>query len=348
MENINFPMPPSNQYPSQPNYTQQVGGYNTEPTQADTFIPTFEADVPSQYHGLGASFNNLIGRSVPVVGDLSTINTENVEKNKKKKSSSTAVVKSSKKEVSEPVNSKDIVENTIYADTFVDTNNMAYGVIAQADELLNNAKQELDYIRGRNIKGKYIYMNNMLSSMSSLMSTKLQAIREINNNIKNANDMEYRRFKDNRSLETEDDNKTIMDAYRAFISAPVGAPTANIPNTLDMTAGINGIIKADNSNSTQDAALNHYMSNLTPEENLMLHDNNPDIEEVIVYDQATGAKYFQWMNTRTREFINNMPIDSNLVLEDFVIDPRTRLAKNTNLNMIKKVIYLNEGKFDEY
>ena len=343
MENINFPAPPG-AYPEQPNYTQQLNGPNTIPVQAETYIPTFEADVPSQYHGLGASFSNLIGKSVPVSGNP-VINTE-TSKDKKKKS--TAIVKSSKKEVSEPVNSKEIVENTVYADTYLDTNNMAYGVIAQADELLNNAKQELDYIRTRNIKGKYIYMNNMFASMSSLMSTKLQAIREINNSIKNANDMEYRRFKDNRSLEVEDDNKSIMDAYRAFISAPVGAPAHNLPSTLDMTAGLNGVIRADNSNNTNDPGLNHFMSNLTPEENLMLHDNNPDIEEVIVYDQATGAKYFQWMNTRTKEMLNNMPIDSNLVLEDFVIDPRTRLAKNTNLNMIKKVIYLNEGKFDEY
>ena len=80
----------------------------------------------------------------------------------------------------------------------------------------------------------------------------------------------------------------------------------------------------------------------------MIHDNNPDIEEVIVYDQATGAKYFQWMNTKTNEIIPNMPIDDNILLEDFVIDPRTRIAKNINLNMIKKVVYLNEGKFDQY
>ena len=90
------------------------------------------------------------------------------------------------------------------------------------------------------------------------------------------------------------------------------------------------------------------LDHLTPEQNLMLNDNNPDIEEVIVYDQATGAKYFQWMNTKTGEAIPNMPITSNLILEDYTIDPRTHLAKNTNLNSIKKVVVINNGEFNNF
>ena len=61
-----------------------------------------------------------------------------------------------------------------------------------------------------------------------------------------------------------------------------------------------------------------------------------------------NAKYFQWMNTRTGEVIPNMPITSNLVIEDYTIDPRTHLAKNTNLNSIKKVVVINNGEFNNF
>jgi len=254
---------------------------------------------------------------------------------------------SKKAKTGEVVNSKDIVEHTFYADTYADTNNMALGIVAQTDELLNEAKQELDWIRAqRSMKGKYHYMTAMYASMSSLMGTKLQAIREINSNIKNINDMEYRRFKDNRAIEQGDDNKAIMDAYKAFISAPVGAPDYYHPSSLEITAGSTGIIKNDYPQHIQaqmDAGLSNYLNNLSPQERVMLNDGNPDIEEVLVYDQATGAKYFQWMNTKTNTPVPGMAPSSTLTVEDFVIDPRTKLARNINLNQVKKVVYLNEN-----
>ena len=326
--NINFPNPPDS---IQNIYT------NTGVVQAETYTPSNR-------------FSRLISNGAPSTPyESDSSNTDIVVEGKKKKKSSSTEVTTTKKK---PLSSKEIVESTQYVNMYNDTNSMCYNIIAQSDALLNDAKQELDYIRSsRSMKGKYLYMNTTLSYMSSLLSTKLQAIREINNNIKTANEFEYKRYKDNRALDTTDDNKAIMDAYKAFISTPVGAPQYHQPTTMDITAGINGVIKANLPGSEEDKkdpGYLNYMSTLTPEKNLMLHDNNPDIEEVIVYDQATGAKYFQWMNTRTNEVIPNMPIDDDILLEDYVIDPRTRLAKNINLNMVKKVVYLNEGKFDNY
>ena len=326
---MNFPNPPD-----------RIDNINTgnEVVQVETYTPSNR-------------FSRLINNGAPGTPyEHSEATTDLVvdKKKKKKTSDSTEVATTTKK----PLTSREIVESTQYVDMYNNTNAMCYNIIAQSDELLADAKHELDYIRSsRTMKGKYLYMNNTLSSMSSLLSTKLQAIREINNNIKTANEFEYKRYKDNRALDTGDDNKAIMDAYKAFISAPVGAPSYHQPTTMDITAGINGVVKANlpgTPDPDKDPGYINYINNLTPEKNLMIHDNNPDIEEVIVYDQATGAKYFQWMNTKTNEIIPNMPIDDNILLEDFVIDPRTRIAKNINLNMIKKVVYLNEGKFDQY
>ena len=360
-----FPNPPgfSNGYQNfqqqQPVNIQHAPGPNGETIQVESYNqPTHNGNVAISFNGLikntghqmvnQSTYSNnppLIPAMVPAQ------QTTTVAKKRGRK----------KKEELEPVNSKDIVESTIYGESYIDTNNMAFGVIAQADEILSNAKMEFDYIRSRNtMKGKYMYMTNMISSMSSLMATKLQAIREINSNITKANDMEYRRFKDNRAILSADDNKVIMDAYKAYISTPVGNGNGYNyyqPNTQDITmaasGGIPQMVPAGNNamttNMTQaDRGYSAYINNLSPEENAMLNEGNPDIEEVIVYDQATGMKYFKWMNTKTGEDVPNMPISSNLLIEDFVIDPRTRTAKNTNLRQVKKVIYINENQFNQY
>ena len=346
----NFPQPPyqpQQQYPM--GYPQQMG-YQPQAYNVQTGVPVQAEVVPPQQNNHGM-FSGLIGTNVPVE------NTNIVPANKEETSITTTKKKTKKNEI-DKISSKDIVEGTVYAETYHDTNNMAFGIIAQADELLNNAKTELDYIRTRNIKGKYIYMNNMLASMSSLMSTKLQAIREINTTIKNANDAEYRRFKDTRAIDQANDSKAVMDAYKAFISAPVGAPEYHLPNTFDLTTASNGVMPVDLSNvvaangqqpvQSADPGFDNYMRSLTPEENYMLNGDNPDYEEVVVYDQSTGLKSFEWINSKTGEPVPNMPKTSDSMLEDFVIDPRTRTARNTNLNLVKKVVYVNEDKFNEF
>lgn len=80
----------------------------------------------------------------------------------------------------------------------------------------------------------------------------------------------------------------------------------------------------------------------------MLQESNPDIQQVIVYDQASGKKYFDWINIRTGESVPNMPATDPMFLEDYTIDPKTRLARNLNLNKTLKVIYKNEGAFSQY
>lgn len=357
-----FPNPPmdsgsqENYYYKKPYNQQTVYDQNNNPIQVEMYPPSNQPAPPSQpTNTSGLSFGNLIGGNVyvedpkiPMVTERATDTGLTVKKRGRPPKN--------KDKDAEPVNSKEIVESTVYEESYTDTNNMAYAVISQADELMANAKAELDFIRNsRGMKGKYMYMTNMLSSMSSLMGTKLQAIREINANITKANDMEYRRFKDNRALLQVDDNKMIMDAYSAFINTPVGAKPYSQPTTKELTMAVNDLqmVPADGvdlplSMTTQDRGLANYLNNISPEENRMLNEGNPDIEEVIIYNQETGMKYFQWINTKTNEPVPNMPASSDILIEDYVIDPRTRTAKNTNLRDVKKVVYINEEKFDQY
>jgi len=348
MDSMNFPNPPLNNM-----YMGQAYTTDGKPVQTETTPPTTPIEKRST---LGANFSGLIGTNVstPIAPIGNNVITEKTTLKKKKKASTKVTVvdaeKSTDVEEIDPTNSKQVVEHTIYADSYVTTNQMSYNIIAQADELLKDCKQDLDFIRSqRNLKGKYHYTNATLASMSSLLSTKLAAVKEINNTIKSVNDMEYRRFKDMRAMDQGDDNKAIMDAYNAYISAPIGAPAYTQPNTMDMTAGLNGIIRTGLEGSAgSDAGLANYLANLTPEENLMLNDNNPNIEEVIVYDEATGARQFQWVDRRTDQPIPNMPVSSELTAADYNIDVNKRLAKNNNLNNTKRVIIKNSSNISRF
>lgn len=338
-ENMTFPMPPDNQQRQM--YMGQAYTTDGKQVQVETIPPN------NQGGKLGANFSGLVGNNVMVPIGPTEINMEKKKISRKKKSGTDV------EKVSDGVveNVEPTAETTVYADTYSATTNMAYKIIGQTDELLSEAKQDLDYIRSqRSMKGKYHYTNAILGSMSSLLGTKLAAIKEINSTIKATNDAEYRRFKDLRAANAMDDNKAIMDAYTAFVSAPVGAPEYHQPGTMNLTGGLNGIIRADYPEDVQknmDIGMANYLANLSPEESLMVADNG-DLEEVILYDEATGAKQFKWINKKTGQYMDNLPPSSTITLSDYKVDVKTMTAKNPNLNSIKRVISVNNNALNKF
>lgn len=332
-------------YPQQPMYQSAF-----QHPQQMPITPSSDSQIESSGITLGSS--KLMNKDVYL--DIPDNNNSNLPK--AKVNTGTAVSKSVRKSDVAPAqgqNSQPEIATVQYADTYQDTTNWLKTTVAQADELAADIKSELDQIRSaRTLKGKYTYITNMSSALSAVLGTKIMAIREINSTIKNINDQEYRRYKDNRAIETQDDNKMIMDMYNAYIHTPVGTADSAYrqPTTLDITAGLNVVpVERDkNDPKAADTGFNAYMNNLTPEQNLMLQESNPDIQQVIVYDQASGKKYFDWINIRTGESVPNMPATDPMFLEDYTIDPKTRLARNLNLNKTLKVIYKNEGAFSQY
>ena len=339
-EEIKFPEPPKEKM-----FMEQA--YTTDGKQVDVEVVSPDR-ITIENNNLGANFSKLVGTNVAVPIAVPQSTEIVTERKKPRKRKSSTEVSTTDEESSE---TKYAAETISYADTYNDTNNMTYRIIDQADELLRDAKQDLDFIRSqRSMKGKYHYSNAILGTMSSLMSTKLAAIKEINSNIKVSNEMEYKRYKDFNAINAMDDNKAIMDAYSAFISAPVGVPKYELPGTMSLTSGSDGVIISDfppEIQNSMDIGMANYLSTLTPEENLMISDNG-DLEEVILYDESTGVKQFKWMNSKTGQFLDNMPPSSTLTLNDFVVDPNTRTARNTNLNMVKKVIITNNGTMNRF
>lgn len=244
------------------------------------------------------------------------------------------------------------VVNPSTLDTYQENMMALKGTIQQVDILAGDLKQDLDSVRAaRTMKGKYQYTSLIASNLSTLLSTKVMAIREMNTTIKNSNELDYRREKDRKEMEAGDDDRAIQNLYNAFISAPVnqgGGRDILGPNTQQMSLnGSTGIVRSGN-NSIADNGYQNFISNITPEQNMMRYENNPNIQTVVVYDAQTGAKYFDVMDVKTRQSIPNVPRRDNMFLEDTTIDTRNRIARNINLNETYPLIILNEGSASEY
>ena len=123
--------------------------------------------------------------------------------------------------------------------------------------------------------------------------------------------------------------------YNAFISTPVGfngATGFNVPSGVDMTmpAGVQSMVRADLSDG--DVGYNNYMSSMSPEQNRMRLEDNPNIQTVVVYNQETGARWFDVIDSQTGASVPNITKPSDFLLEDTTIDVRNGIARNTNLD----------------
>lgn len=336
----NQQQPQYNMYQQQPNQQQQQQRVQEAPP------------VTIKDEGIGLNFNYLTSdkAQLPVESSFitDTVDTKKKRKPAAKKSGIDVVMKDGS-----VVNTEDgnVVESVVYADTYQETNNLLKGVIAQIDMVGAEVKQDMDLIRAsKTLKGKYTYLSNMTGNFGALMSSKIGAIKEINSSIKNINDAEYRRYKDNRAMEQGNDDKYIQDMFNAFISTKPTTASQFIapPSTLDMTTGGLQMIPANMLNSSDDPGFQQYLANLTPEQNAMINEGNPDIKEYVVHDLANDNRYFQWRNDKTGEPVPNMPATDPMFLADVKIDDVRKVATNINMNRTWPVITLNEKMYAEY
>jgi len=238
--------------------------------------------------------------------------------------------------------------NDPYEDTYEETNDMLRLSIAQLDILAGDVKGEIDNIRGsKTLKGKYKYISDLCATASSLVSSKISAIKEINSVKTKCHELEIRRIKDIKSAAAnqQDDDKYIADLYNAYINTPIGAgqhpalqyTSSNVAG--NMSALIGGV-NASPTNEEQN--FNNFMNNLTPEQNRMILGDNPNIETVIVYDPNTGDKMFDVVDTSTGTPVPNYPRPDRGLLDDTSIDFATGIASNTNIGQSWKVVVLGD------
>ena len=246
------------------------------------------------------------------------------------------------------------VEDVPTAYTYAETTGMLRETLGQIDALSSELVQEFNNIRAsRTMKNKYMALTNISDNLGSLLSSKIAAIKEINSAITKSNDLDYKKYKDIKAAQgAMDDDKYIADLYKSFISNPQtqavnpSLPMQNIPMINDGSVMGSSIIRANVDQHGHimggDQAYLNYMSNLSPEQNLMLYEQNPNVKQVVVFDHATGNKFFQMMDMSTGQVIPNLPVYDQDFMADTTLDLAKGIAKNLNLNETFPIVQINQ------
>lgn len=246
--------------------------------------------------------------------------------------------------------------STIYS--YQETNGLLHETLNQIDAINVELVQEFSAVKNnRTMKNKYMVLSNLSENIGSLISSRIAAIREINNCISKSNEMDYKKYKDVQAAQSAmSDDKYIADVYQALMqNSAAQAPQLQMPN-IDPAIMSSGIVRANvtsdmntlNNGGPIDAGYFNYLSNLTPEQNMMRYENDPNVKQVVVYDAASGAKFFQYMNMATGEALTNLPTYDNLIMEDTTLDLAQGIAKNININETFPIIVINDNITSQY
>lgn len=235
-----------------------------------------------------------------------------------------------------------------YSKKYEETTSMLRTAIAQLDMSLNDMQTDIQQIRtSRTLKRKYDYLSMMQGNMGQFINTKVSALREINNTITKCNDFELKRMKELKLAESsKDDDKAIMDMYNAFISTPVSSGMQLGPALSNITTGSNMINTSTIGNS--DAGYQEYINNLDPTQTLMMYENDPDVQQVVMYDESTGARWFEVINVRTGQTIPNADKHGAIILEDTTLDLTNNIARNVNIGESYPIVRVGKSVMDIY
>ena len=258
---------------------------------------------------------------------------------------SSAIVRSSDKEG--PLSGA--VENIPTAYTYMETTAMLHNALAQIDSISGELMNEFEMVRAnRAIKNKYGILNGLSENIGALISNKISAIKEINNSISKSNDLDYKRYKDNKDQLNQNDDKYISDLYTSFLNNNNNPQVMNMPRMDAGIYGSSGIVRADlgGSSNLGNMQYTNYIANVTPEERLMLLEGNNNIRQAMVYDPSTGNRAFQYF-----DFTNpanpipqpGLPVYSDILLNEFTIDLANRKAKSTNLKETMDLVIANSS-----
>lgn len=226
----------------------------------------------------------------------------------------------------------ELVTNVPYAESYEETNGMLKGMILQIEGLQGELKQEFNDIRlSTRMRGKYQYLTDISATISSLSSTKLAAIKELNSVISKCHDMELKRTKELKIDVTGNDDAAVMSLYENIINTPRQQLEAGfMPPRLE-TGDIPLMVQPQGGMDIFQPAVTSEQ--FTPEQNRMIAESNPDIKTVVVYDTKTEYREFVAMNVKTGQVVQNISLPDPFLLEDMNLNFQTGVARNSNLNM---------------
>lgn len=365
MPNVNtYGLPLSPTGVMAPNFGAQQQMYPQQQVQQQ-MVNLAALETPKIVAGGGKSFFSVIkedgtNEKVPMVPVDADIPDSEVEKRKrgtgrtkKETGSSTSIIRAGDSDV-QKLNGT--VEDLPTSYTYMETNGLLHETLAQIDSLNGELMQEFAAMRrNRTMKNKYNVMVGLSENIGSLINNRISVIKEINSTISKSNDMDYKKEKDRRTAAAvQDDDKYIADLYKSFMQNPMTAPVSPQLPQVDPSIFGSGIVRADlksgdyTSGGPVDVGYLNYMSNLTPEQNMMRYEGNSNVKQVVVFDAASGNKFFQVMDVSTGQVIPNVPVYDQMFMEDTTLDLKTKIAKNINLNETFPIIVINEGVTGQY
>ena len=244
-------------------------------------------------------------------------------------------------------------ENIPYASAYNDTNRQLDEAIMQLDMLGGEIVSELQTVRSsKTLRNKYNYINDMTATAASIINAKLSAIKEKNKTINDVNRMELERMKQLKTTASqEDDNTRIANLYDAFINTPVGVGRAGLaPNMQDILTGGMGNIPDVARMSIGGNDQTAWEQSLSPAENRMVLEAKGAIDTVVVYDDATGNRWFDVVDKVTRQPIPNVEKPDPTYIYDLDINVRGGFAKDSNRNVTYPLIVVhgNDTSITEY
>ena len=227
--------------------------------------------------------------------------------------------------------------NVIVADQYGEVSGLLRHSIRQIDELAYDAKQALDQVKNsRTQQGKYRNISDLTQSITSLISSKLNAINQMRAVITDANNLELKRMKQvTDANQDKSSDQQIMELYQKMISMPTSiesqmgmVPMSQVmfaPNTMLMTP-------------EQVEQFNQPIE-VTPEMNRMMLEGNGRIKTVVRYDPSTTIKQFDVIDTVTGESVPNCAVPSQMELDHMQISEKEGVAYNSNLNTQYELVY---------
>lgn len=251
-----------------------------------------------------------------------------------------------------------------YMNKYIETNNMLKTAITQIDIGLGEMQTDITLLRNnKTMRNKYQPMSMIQKNMGDYLGNKINAIKELNNIISKCNDLELKRAKELKEIESQDDDKRIMDLYNAMISMPVGGQTGMMgggfstpigPSTFEMTYAGNpnaptpNVITSIEGQSQSDTGYMNYLRNKTPAQNMMSIDTNPNIKQVVVHNNSTGQSYFEIMDMSTMTPVPNTDKYDNSFLEDTHMDFVNKIATNVNIGESYPIIEIGKDPILNY
>lgn len=229
---------------------------------------------------------------------------------------------------------------------YAETNNILRSAIMQLDSSMAQVQEDIDYVRhAKTLRNKYQYLSLLQGSMGTMIANKISAARELNNTISKCNDFEMKRYKENKaSASNIDDDQRVMEMYKAFVNTPVSS--SPFPNVSQMAVSGSPVMATALGN--QDDNFTNYMNNMTPAQQTMYLEGNPNIQQVVVYNQETGARYFDVIDMTTGQSIPNAEKHDVMFLEDVTIDLKNKVARNVNIGETYPLVVIGEPIMQEY